>query len=436
MQISLRGIVLLLIAAPIMAASTWLPQIVWVARGYLGLCLALFISDWRMAHTIDNFAVSRIHDTKLSMGADNPITIRVRNRGRRFVRFWVRDEAPVEFKIQPAILTGDAAPRNTWEENYFVYPFQRGDYFFGNLNLRWQGPLGLIIRQGKIPAAGQVKVYPNLLNIRQYDILLKQNRLQEIGLRNTRMFGEGTEYERLREYVPDDDYRRIDWKATARRNRPITVEYQTERSQNVMIVLDVGRMSQSPVARMAKLDYVVNTALLLTYVATGKGDKVGLMTFADQTSAFILPRQGRGQFFRILESLYRVEAQPVEPDYGQAFSYLGHKLRKRSLLVIFTDLSGGIGMQMLKTSIAPLTKHSLPLVVTISDPEVHEAAQLRPVDSFTAYQRVAAEKLLEERQLVLDELKRKGVLTLDVPANRLNLAVINHYLELKGRMML
>jgi uncharacterized protein (DUF58 family) len=266
--------------------------------------------------------------------------------------------------------------------------------------------------------------------------MLRRNRLQEIGLRQARQFGEGTEFERLRDYLPDDDFRRIDWKATARRHRPITVEYQTERSQSVIAVLDTGRMMQSPVAHIAKLDYVVNAVLLLAYVATGKGDKVGLMTFADEVTQFLTPRQGRGQFYRMLELLYGVEAQPVEPDYRRALSYLALKQRKRALVVIFTDLSGGLSMQSLVSQVSVLARRSLPLVVTISDPDVHAAARQRPQDSLAVYQRAAAAQLLDERQLTLDTLRRQGVLTLDVPANQLSIAVINRYLELKARTRL
>jgi uncharacterized protein (DUF58 family) len=274
------------------------------------------------------------------------------------------------------------------------------------------------------------------LDVRRYDLLLRRNRLQELGLRRSRVFGEGTEYERLREYLPDDEYRRIDWKATAKRNRPITIEYQTERSQHVLAVVEVGRMMRSAVGRMAKLDFVINAVLFLAYVATGKGDKVGLMTFADQVEQFIAPRGGRGQFYRLLESLYGVKAQPAEPDYGRAFSYLATKQRKRALVIIFTDLSGGLSMQSLVRHASLLARKSLPLVVTISDPDVHRAAERMPQNSLDVYQRAAAIELLDERRIALESLTRQGVQTLDVPANHLSMDVINRYLELKGRMLL
>jgi uncharacterized protein (DUF58 family) len=436
MYLTTRGVLLLLIAAPIIALGTWASALEGVAGLYVLVNLVLFALDWRLADRASRFEVLRQHDTKLSLGADNPIHLSVRNRSHRPALFWLRDEPPDTFKIDTRILSGAVPARRTWQGTYWVRPLRRGDYQFGDLNLRWRGPLGLIVRQARLEASGPVKVYPNLLDVRRYDLLLRRNRLQELGLRHTRMFGEGTEFERLREYLPDDEFRRIDWKATARRHRPITIEYQTERSQNIVAVLDIGRMMQSPVAQIAKLDYVINAALFLAYVATGKGDKVGLMTFADQVTKFITPRQGRGQFYRMLELLYAVEAQPIEPNYRRALSYLALKQRKRALVIIFTDLSGGMSMQSLVGHVSVLARRSLPLVVTISDPDIHAAAQQQPHHSLAVYQRAAAAQLLDERQVALDNLRRQGVLTLDVPANQLSMAVINRYLELKGRMLL
>ena len=437
MQPTNRGILILLFTAPILAAATWLPLMQWIAAAYFAVVCLLIGFDWKTAESIEKrFDIRREHDQKLSLGADNPIKIYVRNRSRRSATVWLRDEPPDAFTISERLLSGQIEPRRSWEATYTIHPLRRGDYQFGNLNLRWQGPLGLAIRQGNLPLTEPVKVYPNLLDVRRYDLLLRRNRLQEIGLRNTRQFGEGTEFERLREYLPDDEYRRIDWKATARRNRPVTVEYQTERSQNVIALLDVGRMMQSPVAQMAKLDYVVNAVLLLGYVATGKGDKMGMMSFASEVQHYLSPRQGRGQFYRMLELLYAVEAQPVESDYGRAISYLVAKQRKRSLVVIFTDLTHGISLDSLVKHASLLARRSLPLVVTISDPDVVQAAQQQPEDSQTAYQRMAAAQLLDQRQVTLDHLRQQGVLTLDVPANKLSIAVINRYLELKAKTML
>lgn len=435
-MITLRATLLLLVAAPLWAVSAWVPSFRWIALAYGVMVLAVLLVDRRAAGTGDQFVVRREHDNKLSLGADNPVRVIVRNRHNRPITFWVRDEPPDAWVETPVVLRGDVAARATWSERYSVHPLQRGDYEFGDYTMRWLGPLRLFVRQRRIAATAPVKVYPNLLNVRRYDLLLRRNRLQELGLRNTRMFGQGTEFELLRDYVADDDFRRIDWKATARRHRPVTRQYQTERSQMIMVVIDIGRMMQSPVENMAKLDYVINSALFLSYVATGMGDKVGLMTFADDVGQFLSPKQGRAQFYRILEQLYAVAAQPVEPDYRRALAYLGAKQRRRALTVIFTDLSGGITMQDLTISVTQLARRSLPLVVMISDPDVVAATRQRPVDSIGVYQQAAATQLLDERRLMFDRLQRNGVHTLDVPANQLSPAVINRYLQLKGKTLL
>jgi uncharacterized protein (DUF58 family) len=433
---SIRGILILLLAAPIIALGVLLRGFEWIGWLYALVIVILFYTDWRMAGRVDRFDVTREHETKLSLGVQNPVTLSVRNRFRRGTSFEVRDEAPEAFQIETRLMSGIVAPLGTWSGVYHVQPLRRGDYAFGDITLRWKGPLGLVFRQETVKAGGPVKVYPNLLDVRMYDLLLRKNRLQELGLRTTRMFGEGTEFERLREYLPDDEYRRINWKASAKRHRPVTVQYQTERSQTVIAVLDTGRMMQSPVNNIAKLDYAVNAVLFLGYVAAGKGDRVGVMSFADDVSHYLAPRQGRGQFYRMLEVLYAVDAEQVEPNYRKALTYLAVKQRRRALVVIFTDLTSGASLDSLVAQVSLLARSSLPLVVTISDPEVHAAANQSPMDSLGVYQRASAIQMLDERRIVLDTLRKRGVLTLDVPANQLSLAVINRYLELKGRTML
>ena len=435
-MLTARGLLVLLLAAPLIAAGTWVPAFEWAAGAYVLGGLILFFADRRLAEDVTRFEAAREHDSRLSLGAKNTIRLRLNTRSRFPAQFQIRDEAPDAFGIDRRVLTGAIGPRAEWTGDYSLTPRRRGDYDFGDIHLRWLGPLGLVIRQGAIRAEGPVRVYPNLVDIRRYDLLLKQNRLQEIGLRQARIFGQGTEYERLREYLPDDDFRRIDWKATARKRRPITVEHQTERSQNIFAVIDTGRMMRSPVASMAKLDYAVNASLMLAYVAAGKGDKVGLMAFADEVGTFVSPKAGRSQFYRLLETLYRVEASPVEPDYSRAFGFLSLKHRRRSLVVIFTDISGGMSTDSLIEAVAHLGRQNLPLVVTIRDPDVDTAARQAPLDSAGAYLRAAAEDVLEERRLVLDRLHRRGIATVDVPADRLSLAVIERYLEIKGRLQL
>jgi uncharacterized protein (DUF58 family) len=317
-----------------------------------------------------------------------------------------------------------------------VRPPRRGDYRFGDLNLRWESPLRLLTRQARFPCATNVKVYPNLAGVQAYDLVVRKNRIWELGLRATRVLGAGNEFERLRDYQPDDEYRRINWKATARRGKPISAEYQTERSQNLVALLDVGRMMRSPVGEIDKLDYAINAVLLLAYVATAKGDRVGMLAFADKPLVWLAPRSGRGQFYRILETLYAVQAQRVEPDYATALSYFSVQQQKRSLAVLFTDLTGSVGMDALVAQMTRLRRTHLPLLVTVADPAVQGLAEQRVRDSRSLYERTAAEQALDERGLAIERLRSHGVSTLDVPADELSVAVINRYLDLKARTQL
>jgi uncharacterized protein (DUF58 family) len=198
----------------------------------------------------------------------------------------------------------------------------------------------------------------------------------------------------------------------------------------------VGRMMRSPVGDLAKVDYAINTALMLAYVAGLKGDRIGLLTFADQVGGYLAPRRGKGQFYRMLETLYAVQSQPAAPNYQRAFGYLAAKNKKRSLVVVFTDLGDVDAARELVTTMAQLWPRHLPLCVTISDPALTSVAGAPAHDSAEVYQRAVAEKLLNERQVVLETLARHGVLTLDVPAEKLTVAVINKYLELKAKTML
>ena len=426
-----------------LALMAGMPWMGWVAAAWLLLVFSLLLAEWLLTPSPGAWSVRRSHDSRLSLATQNAITLdlELHRSGAQVARpvpVWVRDEPPPTFAISEAerILEAQVMPGKGERLLYHLRPPRRGDYRFGDIWLRWQGPLGLLRRTTRVPAAAAVKVYPNLVDVKKYDLLLRRNRLWQLGLRSTRVQGAGSDFERLREYLPDDEYRRINWKATARRGKPITTEYQSERSQNIMVLLDVGRMMRSPVGDVAKMDYAINAVLLLAYVAAQKGDKVGLLTFADSVSTWVSPRAGKGQFQRMLEQLYALEGEAVEPDYGAAFAYLGTRLNKHSLVLVFTELTGSISTATLLAQLTRLRRRHLPLLVTVGDPTVQALARQPVADSDSLYQRTVAEELLEERRLILDKLQRSGVHTLDVAADELSVAVINRYLEIKERQLL
>ncbi len=443
---TVRLLLLALGAPALLALAEFTPAFAVAAALYAAAIAGLVLLERRLSDPPEAFHVERRHDQRLSLDADNVVTLVAQHRGARDTIIQLRDEPPDEW-LYPALRSGQnqAGPpifraalpaRATQSFQYTVHPLRRGDYHFERVTLRWLGPLGLTWQQRRLDLTAPVQVYPNIIEVRKYDLLLRSNRLQDIGLRAARKFGEGREFERLRDYQPDDDYRHISWKATARRHRPITMEFESERSQTIFVAFDVGRMMNAPVGEMNRLDYVINAVLLFSYVVLGKGDRVGMMTFADQVTHYLEPRAGRAHFHRMLDWLYRVEAQPVEPDFGRALSYLKSKQRRRALVVVFTDLTGGVSMQRLASGVVGLRPPHLPLVVTISDPALKALSERIPDNEAAAYERIVAQRLLDDRRATLQRLEMQGAMTLDVPASQLSAAVINRYLEIKGRGML
>ena len=209
-------------------------------------------------------------------------------------------------------------------------------------------------------------------------------------------------------------------------------------------MLDVGRMMRSPIRvddasgvswNMAKVDFVINSVLLFAYVATLKGDQVGLLVFADNVQQFIAPAAGRAHFQKLLDAMYALNSQAVEADYARALNFLNAHNKKRSLVVLFTDLSGARASESLLANLPRLVPRHVPMLVTIRDPALDQEAQQKPSDSEAAYRRAVAEQLIDERRLLLDHLQRRGVLTIDVDAGALTMTVVNRYLQLKARAL-
>ena len=443
MQFTNRLLCLLFLGVVPIMLSGISPNLLFVGGGYavlLGIVCAL---DYVTNPLFTKIDARREMNSKFSLGVQNVVTLTLVNRSRYHLKLRLKDDFPSEFQFQRATHDIRLAPSAEETIVYQLTPLRRGIYRFEDIHLRGWGILGLIIRQRRIAAATDVKVYPNLQAVRQYELLVRRGLLGQLGLKNSRQFGEGTEIERLREYAPDDDFRRIDWKATARHRKPIVREFETERSQDVIIMLDTGRLMASPIVldasdaagqtAMIKLDYAINTTLMTGYVSTLKGDKVGLIAFADTVHQYLAPKPGKKQFLTMLESIYALQVHPVEPDFERAFTYLASKQRKRALVILFTDILDSDAAEGLATYVAQLSRHHLVVCVTLMDSTIIALATQKLTDSKSVYQKTVAEKLLQEKHATLEILRRRGVITLDVPAHQLTMTVVNKYLELKAK---
>lgn len=415
------------------------PWILWAVLGYNCLLVAATVADVLALPRPDQIlSVERHVDEKLSLGAKNQVAVEVRSLFSRPLAIRVRDEPPYRFDVDGsaekilAVQTGNRPARFT----YHVTPPAKGDFVFGDIYVQYSGRLGLIDRQGKVAASRVVKVYPNLLETEKYEMLARRGRLMQVGIRSAKIRGGGAEFESLREYVAGDEYKKIDWSATARRGKLITRQYEAERSQNIVLLLDTGRTMLQPVQKMAKLDYVVNTALMLAYVAASSDDKVGLMAFDAEVRAYLPPAKSKAQVYRILESLYNIEARLVETDYPEAFQSLATRWRRRSLIVLFSDLVDPESSIQILDAVPMLEERHRVVCVTVSDPHIIAAAKKVPDNSGEVYAKAVALQVLQERRQAINALRRRGVWTIDSPPEDLSADLINHYLDLKARSLI
>jgi len=378
--------------------------------------------------------VEREASPAFSVGHAGEVFYRWRNAAARAARLRVRE-------VRPDLLGGPQPPRalrlaggGALRERVPVVPVRRGrETATGAFVVDSTGPLGLGRRRATLALPWTVTVYPPLVPMRLRASVAQALKRRELGRQPFRRLGEGRLFESLREWVPGDDLRHIDWKATARRRKVITRQYEAERRQHVLLVLDTGRLLTADVAGVARLEYVVQAALELAYAAVQHDDNVGVMVFADGVEHFVAPQRGRRGLRQVLDVLAVAAPKLVEPDYPGAFRYLAARNRKRALTVVFTDVIDRLASEALVANIATLRPRHLPLAVTLRNPELDAVAALRPPDARDAFRKAAAEELLRAREEAVGHMRRAGVLVLDVPPQRAARAVVDQYLELKRR---
>jgi uncharacterized protein (DUF58 family) len=372
----------------------------------------------------------------LSLAGEEPVTLRLRRLKGPFGRARVRPVLPVEWDVDRPEVTLEVPRSGEATAVFRVRPRKRGRYAPGPVFVRLAAPLGLFWKDLRLDARSEVKVYPAVSSMKRYALLARQLRTREMGLRAHRLRGQGMEFARLRDHHPDDDIRLIDWKATARRSRLIAREYQVERCQNVVLMIDAGRMLTEEVDGIVKIEYVLNAALLLTRIAAQYDDRVGALVFADRVEKNVPLRKGQAAVKGMAEALYDVEPRLRESDYEGAFDVLHTRFRKRSLVVLFTNLVDQETSGLVQGLLRGLARRHLPICVAVGDREVEEAAQRMPSTAEEAYRKAAAAHMLVSRAKTLQELHKSGVHVVDAPAGQVPVAVLDKYLDLKARQLL
>lgn len=418
-----------------LAWSGW--EFIAVAIVYdVGLFAAAAV-DLAITERANGFDVARRSDERFSLGAENDVVVSASNRTRRPVVLRLKDEYPALLRLAgEREATLSIAAGDTGNFSYSLYPTMRGSYEFGDVMGRIRGKLGLVWRQVRWPLAGAIRVYPNIREAKKNELYAHRNRQLRLGRRRMRYKGQGREFESLRDFVTGDEIHHISWAATARRGKLITREYQVERSQNVLVMLDTGRLMTARIGELTKLDHAINAALSIAYVALAGGDNVGLLTFCRRVTAFLPPTHQHGQLQAVLDALYSVEPTMIEPSYARAFNYLRANCRRRSLVIILTDLVDEEASAELLAYTAMLIPRHLPLIVTIGDSDLRGVVSQVPVTVADVYKQSVAEELLRQREKALRRITHAGGLALDVPVGRLSFELVNKYLEVKERGML
>jgi uncharacterized protein (DUF58 family) len=374
----------------------------------------------------------------LSVGRPNPVRLRLRSRATRALKVALTDDLSDDLSAPELPLEVTVPPLGRASVVYHVRPSRRGVAALADHHLRYLTPLGLWRRQLRLPARDSLKVYPDVAAVRGYELLARQSR-ENLLMRAIRLRGGENEFERLREYQRDDEYRNIDWRATARRSRLIVREYQQERNQTVLCLLDSGRLMTAESGGLTQLDHALNATLMMAHVAARAGDQVGLLAFDAEVRAFVPPTGGRRAVNRVVQATYALHPELVESDFALAADHLARRLRKRALVVIFTQVIDEVAAAALMTLVRGLPPRHLPLCVLFRDEDVDRLADIRQPaaapDSQLHLAAAAAEAITWRERLVRD-LQKGGALVLHVPGREMTPAVVNRYLRIKAQHLL
>ena len=420
------------------AAYFWAP-LLWVGRlGALALAAALVADGLLLWGTRGGgLAASREVPAKLSLGDPNPVRVELANRYPFRVAARVLDEVPVQFQERGAGREVRLAARGGATLEYALRPTTRGAYTFGLLNVYAATPLGLVLRRFRAAGGGEATVYPSIVQMERYAFLAASDRLEEVGVKRVRRLGHTLEFDQIRPYVPGDDRRAVNWKATARRSTGRTElmvnTYQEERAQPVVAALDMGRTMRSPFSGLTLLDHSVNAALVLLNTALLKHDKAGLVTFDREVRTVLAPSRRRGQLPAILDALYRADPGFTDPSFEDLYAAVRGRLRQRSLVLLFTNFDTRAGLDRQLPYLRQIGRLHRLVVVLFENTGIRGLLAAPAERLEDVYTKTVAEGLAMEKREVARTLERHGIGALLTRPETLTVDAVNRYLQLKAR---
>jgi len=376
----------------------------------------------------------RITSERWSNGDENKVVLHFQNNYSFPISVYIIDELPPQFQDRNWYRKEKIERNSEQQVSYSLKPLTRGEYSYGNINVFVKGPLQLVKRRFIFPAAETIKVYPSYIQMRRYHLLAVSNRLQEAGVKRVRRLGHSMEFEQIKEYVRGDDYRTINWKATARKKDLMVNNYTDERSQQIYCLVNKGRTMKMPFEGMSLLDYAINASLVLSNVALVRQDKAGIITFAENLDAFLQADKKPTQMNLVLETLYRQQTRFLEADFEKLYSVIRNRITHRSLLVLFTNFESMDSLQREMSSLKLIAKYHLLFVVFFENTELKQLTESKAVTIEDIYIKTIAEKFAFEKRLMVKELHKNGILSILTSPQNLTIDTINKYLELKNKL--
>lgn len=373
---------------------------------------------------------------RLSNGDENNIRIDFENRYKIPLSLEVVDEVPHQFQKRDVLFTLQLKANEQKHLIYQLKPVKRGAYNFGTVNIYASSPIGFLKRRFIVDAPIDVSVYPSYLQMRKYQLMAISNRLSEAGLKKMRRFGHSMEFEQIKEYVQGDDYRTLNWNATARRGQLMVNTYSDEKSQQIYCVIDKSRVMKMPFEELSLLDYSINAALVLSNVALIKQDKAGIITFAEGIGSFLKADRKSLQMQSILELLYNQKTRYLESDFERLYSLLKIKVTQRSLVVLFTNFESLSAMKRQLPYMRGIAKNHLLVVVFFENTELKSVFSEPAETLIKIYTKTVAEKFAFEKRQIVKELNRYGIMCILTPPKDLTINALNKYLEIKARNLI
>jgi len=373
---------------------------------------------------------------KLSNGDDNEIKISLKNYYTFPIAVKIIDEIPFQFQIRNFEINQKIKASSEKELHYFLRPTERGEYYFGNLNVFVSSPLQLVSRRFQFENDRMVPTYPSYIQLRKYSLMAFSNNLFQYGIKKIRKIGHTMEFEQIKEYNQGDDIRTLNWKATAKKNALMVNQFQDEKSQSVYMIIDKGRVMKMPFDGLSLLDYAINATLVLSNVILKKQDKAGMFAFSKKVENRVFAERRSSQMQKILDSLYNIKTDFFESDFSRLYTDIKKNINQRSLILLYTNFETMDGLHRQLPYLKGIAKNHLLVVIFFSNTELNQIINSEAKNIQEVYDKVIAEKLAYEKRLIVNELKKYGIYSVLTQPENLTLDTINKYLEIKARGIL